>query len=912
MAYDYVPTHWDGTSLTAAPFESVVFDPDQWPVRASPHEAVEATVVGFGQEFVRSQPLGVFTHLRVFLSATNEADLNTLMQTFDPIKGLVFLRVDDGTGTPINYRVEAQTVGIDREAANVWLVRIRVPYPFFEQNTLQSDSVLNVAADTGAVAVVNDGNRRARPVLKCKHDTVKNTIVHDWKYSIRSVMVNRTPNALTNYAVNVAADDDGGQVIDTAGLIHQTGGPHALVNNVAGITAAATEIDFDTEAGGGLDTPDGMIFIDTEQIYYTGKTATQLTGCVRGIGGTTAATHANNASITRSRMLDNGDDIAVWVDGKKVPDDEVWLADIDTANTKIWINISASGRVTKTLSAAMTGASPADGGDIQFDEDISDLPESGVVCIGYDVLTGMEAIAYRSRDLAGRKIKTIERAAWGTTAFTWGKGTKAALAAHLIVIGYGKATAASRPAGLDRRPAIQLSDSTNNQWRYGDQADDANTVFWDSVRPNRSAMWLPDFQVPAADNNHARALSLLALSPTIVDFREGSFIAERPAIGRLKLDLPSSVQINLSPAITYDVQERRGMRLRILGRSPDGAEEELVDRYSFAESLLTARTIDTRVEQRIDTLILNGVRAAAAAQTRGEVEDQLNAANNRLVSKLIIDDPTLIEALHLKLRKDAAGNTFTFNVWLTLDTNSAATTKIVGRFMRWSGGAETNGDFPASALTTGMVEYAFYPASGVELFLEAGTYYIFAYIETFTSGIFYLQSTENPNTKHVGTNLNGTDRGGALYFALIHPGAGPIEKEVGDLTVSSGSVGASLDKFIIELDDDTADERTPFFAREGTGASPLFHTNGILSSDRNTLTLTFDAWLKPATDFEVDCAARTVTFVDGQHRISMPGSLTPSDEGEWFQLYAGTNNLTWTEENMSNFDLVVEHRGAKS
>jgi hypothetical protein len=35
----------------------------------------------------------------------------------------------------------------------------------------------------------------------------------------------------------------------------------------------------------------GTLLIDSELITYTGKTATDFTGCVRGVEGTTAAAH---------------------------------------------------------------------------------------------------------------------------------------------------------------------------------------------------------------------------------------------------------------------------------------------------------------------------------------------------------------------------------------------------------------------------------------------------------------------------------------------------------------------------------------------------------------------------------------------------------------------------------------------
>lgn len=61
------------------------------------------------------------------------------------------------------------------------------------------------------------------------------------------------------------------------------------------ITAAATEITVDSTS----DIAErGTIKIDDEKISYTNKTATQFKGCTRGAEGTTAATHADGATVT--------------------------------------------------------------------------------------------------------------------------------------------------------------------------------------------------------------------------------------------------------------------------------------------------------------------------------------------------------------------------------------------------------------------------------------------------------------------------------------------------------------------------------------------------------------------------------------------------------------------------------------
>ena len=78
-------------------------------------------------------------------------------------------------------------------------------------------------------------------------------------------------------------------------------------NDVNGdVNATATTITVDSTA----DFEDsGFIRIGNEVISYTGKTATSFTGLTRGVAGTTAAAHSNDAVITQE--ISNTDD---WVD----------------------------------------------------------------------------------------------------------------------------------------------------------------------------------------------------------------------------------------------------------------------------------------------------------------------------------------------------------------------------------------------------------------------------------------------------------------------------------------------------------------------------------------------------------------------------------------------------------------------
>ena len=63
----------------------------------------------------------------------------------------------------------------------------------------------------------------------------------------------------------------------------------------AGINAAVTTIGVASVTG--LPTAGGIIIIGTEQITYSGISSLNLTGCVRGVNGSTAATHSTSDAV---------------------------------------------------------------------------------------------------------------------------------------------------------------------------------------------------------------------------------------------------------------------------------------------------------------------------------------------------------------------------------------------------------------------------------------------------------------------------------------------------------------------------------------------------------------------------------------------------------------------------------------
>lgn len=176
--------------------------------------------------------------------------------------------------------------------------------PYWEANEAES-TVWEITSSGDTQAVTNPGNMRVPPVLKIKATEAP---ANAWRW-LRPVSVRNAVNSkLTNYPLDLTG---GGW--NTA----------ALVANASTTTTLTSGIDADDTPIAVPDTSAfysaGLIYINNEQIYYSGKTATSFTGCVRGVGGTTAAVHSGGATVYQSECFADGRDIRVELDGVEIP-----------------------------------------------------------------------------------------------------------------------------------------------------------------------------------------------------------------------------------------------------------------------------------------------------------------------------------------------------------------------------------------------------------------------------------------------------------------------------------------------------------------------------------------------------------------------------------------------------------------
>lgn len=253
--------------------------------------------------------------------------------------------------------------------------------------------------------------------------------------------------------------------LDTASLIADNANK-CQINNVAGITAVATTIAYDTVTGTLPSAGSG--YVDTEQISWTGKTGTtsgNLTGVTRGIGGTTAATHADNAVIKLSYMQAGCNDLRIFLDGKET---NRWIASPNNASTKVWFNLTMNKGYSLALKTAIASA-----GSISYIEfavnpnvlsALTAMPVEGIL------VHGTEWIKYKGKDLANYRLVVTARGVLGTTLQAHAAADVFTYMEHVIAICYGNFTIAAPDANDttydNAKPVFVLSSSTNSSWVY--------------------------------------------------------------------------------------------------------------------------------------------------------------------------------------------------------------------------------------------------------------------------------------------------------------------------------------------------------------------------------------------------------------------------------------------------------------
>ncbi|MBN1250099.1 MAG: phage tail family protein [Anaerolineae bacterium] len=169
-----------------------------------------------------------------------------------------------------------------------------------------------------------------------------------------------------------------------------------------------------------------------------------------------------DALVTAGKMQADGDDLRILSDNLQI---DRWLDDMNTVATGIWFNLYFARAPQLTLATAIAGAGSIASIEVDDEEELALMPESGIVLIDD------EAFTYTARNLTDKQLTGITRAAKGTSMGAHTVGDDVWWIQHDVYILYGNAAATAPTVDNYSIPAFELDDSDNEEWHYEEFGD---------------------------------------------------------------------------------------------------------------------------------------------------------------------------------------------------------------------------------------------------------------------------------------------------------------------------------------------------------------------------------------------------------------------------------------------------------
>lgn len=241
--------------------------------------------------------------------------------------------------------------------------------------------------------------------------------------------------------------------------ITATGATTAINNGTAGINDDAYPIITITPRAYAIGANTYRRFITVR--WRTASAANQYAVDIVNGGLDTRIASTNFVSAT-------GDDIRVIVDGIEA---NYWLHNINTATTKVFVNLDWQPMQDATLASALGAGSLT---TITVSQDVTNFPASGLLEIDSELFT------YSGKDSALKQFTGVARAAKGTSAATHSAGATVRWIQHDIWIEYGSSSPIAPTIDDSLKPIFNLTNSSNTSWDYDD---------FDEEGASRSAAW---------------------------------------------------------------------------------------------------------------------------------------------------------------------------------------------------------------------------------------------------------------------------------------------------------------------------------------------------------------------------------------------------------------------------------------
>lgn len=450
----------DGSNYEAwFPRGSVMLQADGTPVFVE--RTHYAPVYTYKGRSVRKLPI----HIKLKGTTTSQVDtIKKLFSTFDD-SGLKTLIVKDLDNSSKQWQVSCTPVSMPDMDGQVVTINLAVPDPIWRAVSQTTDN-WSITASGQTHAITPGGNFDTNPTYEITPTSAKGG---GFNYRIWSRVYSQSTVAFPNYPLEITEGWDTSAIISDASR-------SVVINDGDGIAVDDVVITWDGETG--TFPTAGIATIEDEQISYTAKTATQLTGVTRGVNGTTAATHADDVVIYASKMNADGSDLRVYVDGTEV---DRWLDGIDTATTKVWINISLSPKREMTLRTAISDSGTPT--YIDFAKTAANLVALKAITLPYTLLIDDERFTFTTKDLAGYRVTGIVRATNGTSAAAHTVGDTARWLEKDVWLYYGDNTLSAPSVDDTKKPVLNLATSTNTSWVYSvfKSYDNLRTGAWKSA-----------------------------------------------------------------------------------------------------------------------------------------------------------------------------------------------------------------------------------------------------------------------------------------------------------------------------------------------------------------------------------------------------------------------------------------------
>ena len=856
--YDLAVVSWDGDPLQTSDYEAVLED------GADVLGTVAAQARDVQRPFGAPKTVGIDKQgkaypVHIYLKSTDQGKLNALKQAFAACGTQKYLRLTDGYGAVL--RVACVCLGISYVNPVEFVARLWADDGSVESEEEYTDTHDACSGDSHDISHPNAGNAPTYPTITIEPKAVKD-IWHGPAYQEERIFAPTCVNPLTDpngegWPIMVKDAWNTAALVSSATVTQQLNGA---------IDDSQTTWAIDTAGGGGI--PDGpfMAIVGTEQVYGV-KAGANVTGAVRGIGGTTKASHGDNAVMYLSKALANGNDLRVWLDGVEV---DRWFGTAATAyawngaTTKVWINAPFPARLTATLKVAMTAGAPANGGDV---EAVEDAPFSTWGPTGYFQVGG-EVIYYGSR--TDKVLSLIKRAQKTTTAATHAINASIYRLPHDIRLTYGWAGADSPPSSDNKKPMIDLATSDNTHFNWPGTA----TPAYSAPTTARTAQILRGYS------------PLNTLSSVLRAYESGGklYVEDTPAASGMPQGdvwyFPGPTGITV---VEHDVAVANEMLLDVWGN--DGVADHLLGQYNpdtdGDDKTITPAATVYGVEYRA------WLRTITACKATGGGPNDLNDSGGSytiLAQAFRLDQITTVSGFVVRLKK-AAGVTGSVKIKVvSLDSTDGPSTHVISQEFTIN----------CTAIGTGFADFLSLMTNSVSL--PAGDYALSVQGVTLSGVVSWdggVSSRTYPRGNAWNYAASWTERDQQeYYFYLLGDGS------VSQTEAPSGS-----------SDECTVDNLRLTLANVwGTiaagGETACYLADATIENAVTGLAIVIKLPMSLNEVLTIDCENETA-ILTGNGESAAYGVTFPDEP---FYLNPGADATTYEEDGMMNTDLAVTSR----